>query len=99
MKTSRDFGVIWKQNFSVKIVLGKVVKFPPKQEINFKSNISNIQRTPLPNRCRVEIKSGTQSKRCEILRCKILLKISKKDITIKESQGSNPKYGFPEEVP
>ena len=66
MKTSQDFGVIRKQNFSIKIVLGKVVTFPPKQKTSFKANISFIQQTPLPDRCRVEIKSGTQSKRCEI---------------------------------
>ena len=66
MKTSRDFGVIWKQNFSIKIVLGKVVTFSPKQKTSFKANINFIQRTPLPNPCRIEIKSGAQSKRCEI---------------------------------
>ena len=65
MKTSRDFGVIWKQSVSLIIVLGKVT-FPTKQKTSFKANINFIQRTALPNRCRVEIKSGAQIKRCEI---------------------------------
>ena len=66
MTASRDSGVIWKQSVSLKIVLGKVVTFPTKQKTSFKANISFIQRTALPNRCRVEIKSGAQIKRCEI---------------------------------
>ena len=55
-----------KAKLFIKIVLGKVVTFPPKQKTSFKANISFIQRAPLPNHCRVEIKSGTQSKICEI---------------------------------
>ena len=65
MKTSRDFGVIWEQNVSIKTALEKVVTFPPNRKLASKQ-ISVLFNKPTPNPCRVEIKSGTQSKRCEI---------------------------------
>ena len=52
--------------------------------------LSGGSLAPLPSTCRVIIKNGTQSKRCEIFLKKIfylpkvLLEISKKDIIIKE---------------
>ena len=90
------------QNIS-QYVSGKVVKFPPKQKSSFKSNISFIQRTPLPNPRRVKIKNDTQSKRCEIdcLLTKGFTQIFKERYhhKRKESQGSNTRNFFPEEAP
>ena len=80
------------QNIS-EYVLGKVIKFPPKQKNSFKANISFIQRTPHPNPCRVKIKNGTQSKRCDCPLTKGFTQIFKKRYHHKRkgSQGSNPK--------
>ena len=77
--------------------------FPAKQKSSFKANISFIQRTPLPNPCRVKITNGTQSKRCEIgrLLTKGFNQIFKERHHHRrmESQGSNPKNCLPEKAP
>ena len=58
---------------------------------------------PLPNLCRVKIKNGTQSKRCEIDRLfiKSFTQNFKKRYHYKrkESQGSNPKNCLLEKAP
>ena len=76
--------------------------FPAKQKSSFKANISFIQRTPLPKSCRLKIKNGTQSKRCEIdrLLTKGFTQIFKErhHHKRKESQESNTKNSLPEEA-
>ena len=72
-------------------VSGQVIKFPHKQKSSFKANTSFIQRTPLPNPCRVKIKTGTQSKRCDRLLTEGFTQIFKERYPHKRSQGSNPK--------
>ena len=74
------------------------IKFRPRQKSSFNVMSVYYRRVrwiPVPSPCRIKIKNSTQSKWCEIFLKqiinlpKVLLKISKKDIIIKEK---NVKY-------
>ena len=82
MMTSRDYGIISEQNFSFKVFLHR---FLSKQKLSLKQ-CQFYSTNPLPNPCRVKIKNGIQDNNVKqnVYLPKILLKISNKDIIIKE---------------